>query len=121
MIKKIGDYYALIVVDWNYRTLIVVRRGKHWRVPEQSYHSLGQQTISLDIPIQKPIKLNILEGAEGRKGAPQLPGDSNDGKRQYINERDLLFASFRPMTLLEHGIEIVTPIIIIGRDTFILL
>ena len=40
--KKIGDYYALIVVDWNYRTLIVVRRGKHWRVPEQSYHSLGQ-------------------------------------------------------------------------------
>ena len=41
---------------------------------------------------------------------PQLPGDSNDGKRQYSNERDLLFASFRPMTLLEHGIEIVTPI-----------
>ena len=52
---------------------------------------------------------------------PRLAGDSNDGKRQYINERDLLFASFRPMTLLEHGIEVVTPIIIIGRDTFILL
>ena len=70
MIKKIGGSYALIVVDWNYRTLIVVRRGKHWRVPEQSYHSLGQQTISLDNPIQStPIKFNIVEGAEGRKGA----------------------------------------------------
>ncbi len=30
-------------------------------------------------------------------------------KRRYSNERVLLFASFCPVTLLEHGIEIVTP------------